>query len=283
MRRYRRNQSPQVFISYSHRDRQFAETLANSLSRDGVSVWYDNWRIHVGDSIVRKIQQGLSSSDFLVILLSRNSTESKWVEQELNAATIRNIESEGVFVLPVLIEKCQIPTFLSDKKYADFTRDPSSAYEELLAAIDHHFDKQGRSRKSILDTRLSIVHTSTTEDKGLPVIKFTIANRSGSSQVINRLEYDVVEYHPYAAIPQTRLLEPIVVWDVKLPHGEGSFDYLPSDPVLLANDDAVIISLRFHCTYEGKPISPKQTAGYKIRVRFISDQGLIAASQIFDI
>jgi len=283
MRRQRRSQSPQVFISYSHKDRQFAQNLANSLTRDGVSVWYDDWRIHVGDSIVRKIQQGLASSDFLVILLSRNSTDSKWVEQELNAATIRNIESQGVFVLPALIEKCQIPPFLSDKKYADFTRNPSLAYQELLAAIDHHFDKQSLSRKTILDTRLSIVHTSITEDKEFPVVKFTIANRSGTSQVINRLEYDIVEYLPYAAIPQTRLLRPIVVWDIGLPYGEGSFEYIPSVPVLLANDDAVAISLRFHCTYQGKPISPRETAGYRIRVRFISDQGLIATSQIFGV
>jgi len=283
MRRYNKSQPPQVFISYSHKDRQFAENLANSLSSEGVSVWYDNWQIHVGDSIVRKIQQGLSSSDFLIILLSNNSTESKWVEQELNASTIRNIESEGIFILPALVEKCQIPIFLSDRKYADFTKDWTSAYEELLAAIDHHFDKQGISRKSILDNRLSIVHTSTTEEKGFPVIKFTITNRSGSSQVINRLEYDIVEYMPYASIPQTRLLKPIVVWDIELPYGDGSFDYSPSYPVLLANDDAVSISLRFHCTYEGKSISPKQTAGYKIRVRFMSDQGLIAASQIFNV
>src|SRR3990172_6075187 len=219
MHRYRTGRSPQVFISYSHYDRQFAEDLSNSLTRDGVTVWFDDWRIHIGDSIVRKIQDGISSSDFFIIVLSHSSTESRWVNQELSSATIRNIEAGGGVVLPVLIDKCEIPIFLSDKKYADFTTDPPSAYKKLLATIDQRFNKKIYHRESILDTRLAIVHTSTTNKKGFPVLKFTIANRSNRSQVINRLEYDIVEYHPFMGIPQTRLLKPIDIWDIEL-HSE---------------------------------------------------------------
>lgn len=277
------NLAPQVFISYSHRDMKFADKLANALTSDGINVWYDHWKIRVGDSIIRKIQEGITTSNFLIILLSKNSTESRWVEQELNAATIKNIESYGVFILPVLVEKCLIPTFLSDKKYADFTQDFSSAYKELLTAIDQHFNVVGINRESLTDDRLSIVHTSFKENKKFPIIKFTLANRSGFSQIINRLEYDIIEYMPYLSIPVTRLLLPVVVWNITLPYGEGSFSYSPDNPVLIADDDAVTISLRLHCSYDGRPISPKDTAGYKLRFRFISDQGLIATSDIFNI
>ena len=155
------NKIPKVFISYSRDDSIFAEKLAGQLRGDGVSVWFDRWQIHVGDSIVHKIQDGLSSSDFLLILLSPSSTASKWVGQELSAATIRNIESEGVFVLPVLIKDCRLPPFLSDRKSADFTDDPSSGYRSLLDAIDHHFGVHGCARATFRDTRLSIVHVST--------------------------------------------------------------------------------------------------------------------------
>ncbi len=276
-----KRQPPQVFISYSREDQRFAEELANSLTHDGISVWFDDWYIQVGDSILRKIQDGILSSDFLVVLLSRNSMESKWVDHELNAGTLKNIESEGVFVLPALIEKCRIPPFLSDRKFADFTSDPTKAYQELLAAIDHHFDRQGCTRKTLLETRLSIVHVSSTEEKDFPIVKFTVANRSGRSQIIKRLEYDIVEYHPYLGIPETRVLKPIVHWDIPLPYGEGTMKFIPDDPVLIADDDAAVISLRFHSLYRGNPIPPKECAGYTVRVRFVSDQGIVAASELF--
>lgn len=275
--------APQVFISYSHRDRTFAENLANRLTADGVVVWYDQWRLHVGDSIVHGIQEGLSSSDFLAVLLSRNATESDWVGQELNVATVRNIESHGVFILPVLIEQCTIPIFLSDKKYADFRNDPNLGYRELLSAIDYHFGKHGVRRRSFSDNRLAIAHMSISQMSDFPIVKFTISNRSGISQIINCLEYDVVEYCPAAGIPETRVLKSIVVWDITLPYGEGSFVYEPPDPILLANDDACTISLRFSCDYHGNAVSPRKTAFYRLRVRFKSDQGLIAASDVFSV
>jgi hypothetical protein len=276
---------PKVFMSYSQDDSIFAENLAGRLRGDGVSVWFDRWQIHVGDSIVRKIQDGLSSSDFLVIILSPSSTESKWVGQELNAATIRNIESEGVFVLPVLIKDCRVPPFLADRKYADFTRDPSSGYRALLNAIDHHFGTRGCAPETFRDTRLSIVHVSSSLCKRakLPLVKFTIANRSGATQIISHLEYDVVEYGPYESIPESRVLRSVAVWNVRLPYRKGSFEYHPLDPVLIADNDAAAITLCFYCEDDGKPISPNQTALYKLAVRFWSDQGLVAASNVFSL
>ncbi|MCH7754214.1 toll/interleukin-1 receptor domain-containing protein [candidate division KSB1 bacterium] len=101
-------------------------------------LWYDDWEIKIGDSIVQKINDGISYSDFLIVVLSGNSVSSKWVKEELNAATIKNIESKGAFILPVLLEKCKIPLLLADKKYADFTKSFEKAYNDLDDAIRHH-------------------------------------------------------------------------------------------------------------------------------------------------
>lgn len=127
-----------LFLSHSSKDKDFVESLAVKLAKDDYLVWYDDWEIKVGDSIVQKINDGISYSDFLIVVLSGSSVNSKWVKEELNAATIKNIESKGAFILPVLLEKCEIPLLLADKKYADFTKNFEKAYHYLDDAIRHH-------------------------------------------------------------------------------------------------------------------------------------------------
>jgi len=103
------------------------------MKASGVDVWIDKWKIKVGDSITHRINEGIGESDFLIVALSQTSVKSKWVQEELNAALIRNIEEEKhAFILPILLEKCPIPSLLKHRKYADFTADPEQAFRELL-------------------------------------------------------------------------------------------------------------------------------------------------------
>jgi formylglycine-generating enzyme required for sulfatase activity len=132
---------PTVFISYCHADRQFVDMFADRLKASGVNVWIDKWMIKVGDSITDKINEGIGASDWLILVLSRASVKSKWVRQEMNAATIRNIEQgKHAFLLPALIEECDIPQLLQDRKYANFKDDPEQAFQELLEVIQPEAD-----------------------------------------------------------------------------------------------------------------------------------------------
>lgn len=131
--------APKIFLSHSANDKVFVQRLAHCLRNDHFAVWFDEWEINVGDSIVDKVNEGLSSSDFLLIVLSRSSVQSRWVKQELNAATMRACASKGVFILPVLIEECAMPPLLVDKLYADFSRDFSEAYKKLRQAVVYHY------------------------------------------------------------------------------------------------------------------------------------------------
>src|ERR1017187_6753984 len=129
-------QAPRVFISYSHADSEFANKLAADLHATGIDVWIDKWKINIGESIVGRINDGIHKSDFLIVVLSNQSVSSRWVLEELNAATVRNVELEkGAFILPVLIEDCPIPELLRHRKYADFRADASSAFRALVAAL----------------------------------------------------------------------------------------------------------------------------------------------------
>ncbi|OLE53678.1 MAG: hypothetical protein AUG51_12520 [Acidobacteria bacterium 13_1_20CM_3_53_8] len=127
---------PKVFVSYSSVDRSFARKLSKSLHSRGLRVWYDEWEIIVGDSITQKIEEGIISSSFLVIILSTASVSSPWVREELDAALMRQITDRKVQVLPVLKEACEIPPLLRSKKYADFTKKYKLGLDNLVQSIN---------------------------------------------------------------------------------------------------------------------------------------------------
>lgn len=127
--------TPGVFISYSSKDSEFVERLANDLSKSVKRVWWDRWEIKVGDSITSKINEGIDRNDYLILVLSPNSVESSWVQKELNAGLMRELQTRNVVVLPILIGDCDIPPLIADKRYADFRASYEQGLAELLPAI----------------------------------------------------------------------------------------------------------------------------------------------------
>lgn len=120
-----------VFLSYSHKDRPTVARIASDLHALDVPVWWDKWELKVGDSLTQKIEQGIDGAGYLCVVLSQASVQSDWVKRELTAGYVRELEGKSVFVLPLLLEPCQIPLFLRDKVYADF----SSSYEAGFATL----------------------------------------------------------------------------------------------------------------------------------------------------
>lgn len=136
-----------IFISYSHEDSDFASTLAGRLVEQNAHVWIDAWEINVGDSLIERIQNAIQDAGALLVILSKASVESEWCKRELNAGLMRELEEKRVVVLPVLKEDCTIPTFLREKKYADFRADFDTGFRELLTAVAKVTNpEQGRIR-----------------------------------------------------------------------------------------------------------------------------------------
>lgn len=126
---------PSAFISYSSKDSEFVERLVNDLSKSRKKVWWDRWEIKIGDSITKKINEGIDRNDYLILVLSPNSVRSAWVEKELNAGLMRELQSRNVVVLPILIADCNIPPLIADKRYADFRSNYGQGLAELLVVI----------------------------------------------------------------------------------------------------------------------------------------------------
>lgn len=133
------NEKPyDVFISHSSIDKEAATRLAVDLKERGYAVWLDKWEILVGHNIVDQVFRGITESEFLVVVLSPASCQSKWVQEELTTAKISEIEQREVTILPVRLEPCDIPVSLKNKRYADFAESWDEGLRELTTAIDLH-------------------------------------------------------------------------------------------------------------------------------------------------
>lgn len=124
-----------VFISYSHQDREFADTLAIQLVRNRVNVWLDKWELRVGDSLLERIQTAIQGSSALLVVLSKASVQSAWCRRELNAGLTRELEERQVVLLPLLLEDCEVPLFLRDKLYADFRTNFDDGLRAVLEGV----------------------------------------------------------------------------------------------------------------------------------------------------
>lgn len=97
------NEQYDVFISHAWEDKaSFVDELYNELIAIGISVWYDTSKIKWGDSMRKKIDEGLSKSKFGIIVLSPNYiAENKyWTKVELDG--LFQLESiNGKTILPI--------------------------------------------------------------------------------------------------------------------------------------------------------------------------------------
>ena len=123
-----------IFLSHNSEDKPFVRELKTRLEAHGVKeVWLDEAEILIGDSLTKKIADGLTKTKYIAAVLSPRSVKSLWVERELEVAINREISTGEVVVLPLLYEKCELPTFLVGKMYADFTS--PAAYDDGVAKL----------------------------------------------------------------------------------------------------------------------------------------------------
>jgi len=78
-----------IFISHSHEDKIPVQRIVSRLQDVGHDVWIDSIKLRPGDNIQRKIGEGLESADLLIVVVSKNSFKSSWVQQEFSAIALQ--------------------------------------------------------------------------------------------------------------------------------------------------------------------------------------------------
>lgn len=96
------NTTYDIFISHASEDKDaIARPLYNALIDSGISVWFDEAVIKLGDSLRRKIDEGLSKCRYGVVILSQHFLSKEWPQRELDGLVARETASGDKAVLPI--------------------------------------------------------------------------------------------------------------------------------------------------------------------------------------
>ncbi len=107
-----------VFISYASEDKDdVVAPLAEALRNGGLTVWYDDFELGIGDSLRQKIDNGIASSRFAIVVLSKAFFKKGWPNYELDGLVTRSVEGDQR-ILPI---------------WHDITKDEVVSYSPSLA------------------------------------------------------------------------------------------------------------------------------------------------------
>ncbi len=75
-----------LFLSYSTKDKEFTEKLHARMRDAGMHVWFAPEDVKAGDYLFEQVDRAIQLHDRLLLVLSKDSIQSKWVEWEIRKA-----------------------------------------------------------------------------------------------------------------------------------------------------------------------------------------------------
>jgi WD40 repeat protein len=123
-----------VFISYSHRDKDYLDELLEQLGtlvrRGQLDLWVDT-QIEDGDLWRDEIRQGLESARVAILLVSPAFLNSKFITEEEVPHLLRAARREQVRILPIILKPCLYDeTELKDYQAVNSQSRPLSGMDE---------------------------------------------------------------------------------------------------------------------------------------------------------
>lgn len=123
-----------AFISYARdqaRGQHLAETLHKQLLDKSIPVFRDIGGINPGTDWADTLENAVRNSAVVVLIISPEVTDSKWVRREFNLA-----ESLDIPVIPVLAESMSLPWWMTDYQLVDFSQ--GYDWEKLIPFVEQY-------------------------------------------------------------------------------------------------------------------------------------------------
>lgn len=119
-----------VFISYSSRNRGFVSRIITTLENMDVRYWKAPEMIPAGSSYAREIPQAIQNCAIFLLVLSKTSQESIWVEKEIDSAICNR-----KVIIPFQIEEMELNDtfrfYLNNVQMISYSEMGDSAFQEL--------------------------------------------------------------------------------------------------------------------------------------------------------
>jgi hypothetical protein len=123
------------FISYNHRDRQWAEWISWELEHAGYTCMIQAWDFVPGANFIAQMHQGLLRCRRVVAIVSASYLTSAFVTAEWAAAYADDPEGKRRKLLPIRVDDIEVAGLLKAIVYVDLVgRDEEAARNAILTA-----------------------------------------------------------------------------------------------------------------------------------------------------
>ena len=132
----RSTEQTNIFLIHAHCDRETVHRLYQRLVRDRLNVWLDAERLQPGQDWQQKIRNALLKCDVVIVCLTRNfDKQHGYRHEELKLALEKAnfLPSDEIFIIPVRLEKCDMPESLSHLHRVDLFK--AGGYKKLVNAL----------------------------------------------------------------------------------------------------------------------------------------------------
>jgi len=131
-----------VFICHASEDKKsVARPLAMKLKKMGLEVWYDEFEIVWGNSLMKSIDKGLKNSQYGIVILSPSFFKKQWPQKELGGLQNLSMAKDKDMILPLLHnlthEKLtELSPLLSDVLYKKWDEGSDKISKEIKKLVN---------------------------------------------------------------------------------------------------------------------------------------------------
>jgi hypothetical protein len=116
-----------AFISYSHKDKSWVrDVLLPILVKNGIKVIIDYRDFELGAPSVTEMERAVKNSWKTILVLTPNYIDSAWSEFESIMIATLDPAGRERRILPILLERCDIPVRISYLTFLDFSNPSNS-------------------------------------------------------------------------------------------------------------------------------------------------------------
>ena len=198
------------FISYNHKDQQWAEWIAWQLEGAGYTTQIQAWDFVAGSNFVREMDKAAARADRTVAVLSPNYLASSFTAPEWAAAFKKDPTGEKRLLIPVRVEECDPDGLLAQIVYVEFVdAAEDDCKQRLLAAV-----AEGRAKPNkppAFPDRSSEPNVSQPKFPGIPDFRFTLSSGDKSFVVCDQDDVRREVEPPWHATATSCMSWPVVV------------------------------------------------------------------------
>lgn len=136
-------ESARVFLSYARENKNQVRPIYKGLQQAGFVPWMDEQDLMPGQDWELEIENAIRNSDFALICLSKYSiTKQGYVQKEIRIAleVLETIPEGRIYLIPVRLDDCQVPTRLSKWQWVDLFE--PNGFEKLKEAIHTELERR---------------------------------------------------------------------------------------------------------------------------------------------